>query len=404
MSCLGRTLLARGHRVTHFQPRDSEAAVLASGLEYFPIAEKECPPGTMARIFAEQGERQGLAAMRSVIDWFIQEAQAVAKEAPAAIQSAGIDLLLVDQTTPTAATIAEHLGLPLVLVSNAIVLNREPAIPPFYTPWPYSTHPLAQLRNRLAYSAVNRIAKPYVDALNNQRAECGLAHIPLSSNGHFTYATAHISQQPACFDFPRVALPANFHYTGPFHDARVRPPVPFPWDRLTGRPLIYASMGTLQNRLAHVFRTIAESCDGLNCDLVISLGGGAATEQIGALPGNPIVVPFAPQLDLLARAALTITHAGLNTALETLAHGVPAVAIPVGNDQPGVAARLKWCGAGEFVPLRRLTPSRLRKLVQRVLTDPAYRTRARELQRQIQTAGGVTRAADIVEQAIKKND
>ena len=44
-------------------------------------------------------------------------------------------------------------------------------------------------------------------------------------------------------------MPANFHYTGPFHDVRVRPPAPFPWERLTGRPLIYASMGTLQNRL-----------------------------------------------------------------------------------------------------------------------------------------------------------
>ncbi|MGA7216366.1 MAG: hypothetical protein WBX20_19355, partial [Terrimicrobiaceae bacterium] len=37
--------------------------------------------------------------------------------------------------------------------------------------------------------------------------------------------------------------------------------------------------------------------------------------------GSPIVVPFAPQLELLRRAALTITHAGLNTALESLNQG-----------------------------------------------------------------------------------
>jgi UDP:flavonoid glycosyltransferase YjiC (YdhE family) len=66
---------------------------------------------------------------------------------------------------------------------------------------------------------------------------------------------------------------------------------------------------------------------------------------------TPIVVPFAPQLELLAKASLTITHAGMNTALETLAYAVPAVAIPVGNDQPGVAARLKWSGARAFLPL-----------------------------------------------------
>ena len=122
-------------------------------------------------------------------------------------------------------------------------------------------------------------------------------------------------------------------------------------------------MGTLQNRLGHVFQAIAEACRGLDADVVISLGGGGAAERVGKLPGDPIVVPFAPQLELLAKASLTITHAGMNTALETLAHGVPAVAIPVGNDQPGVAARLKWSGAGEFLPLSQLRADRLRTLV-----------------------------------------
>ena len=76
-------------------------------------------------------------------------------------------------------------------------------------------------------------------------------------------------------------------------------------------------MGTLQNRLGHVFHAIAEACRGLDTDLVISLGGGSEPERLGKLPGDPIVVGFAPQLELLARARLTITHAGMNTALET---------------------------------------------------------------------------------------
>src|SRR2546422_7887921 len=67
------------------------------------------------------------------------------------------------------------------------------------------------------------------------------------------------------------------------------------------------------------------------------------------LAGEPIVVEFAPQLELLKRAALCITHAGLNTALECLSNGVPMVAIPITNDQPGVAARIEWTGTGEMV-------------------------------------------------------
>jgi UDP:flavonoid glycosyltransferase YjiC (YdhE family) len=66
-------------------------------------------------------------------------------------------------------------------------------------------------------------------------------------------------------------------------------------------------MGTLQNRVSHAFREIARACEGLDAQLVISLGGGKSPEEIGALPGNPIVVPFEPQLDLLARAVLSPT-------------------------------------------------------------------------------------------------
>ena len=81
------------------------------------------------------------------------------------------------------------------------------------------------------------------------------------------------------------------------------------------------------------------------------------------LPGNPLVVGYAPQLELLSRATLTITHAGLNTALESLSAGVPMVAIPVGNDQPGVSARLKAARVGRFYRSRNSRADRLRPLV-----------------------------------------
>jgi zeaxanthin glucosyltransferase len=82
-------------------------------------------------------------------------------------------------------------------------------------------------------------------------------------------------------------------------------------------------MGTIQNRLLEVFSTIASACEGLDAQLVIDLGGGAAPESLPKLPGNPIVVGYAPQLELLQKATLTITHAGMNTTLESLINGVP---------------------------------------------------------------------------------
>src|ERR1700683_2550367 len=63
--------------------------------------------------------------------------------------------------------------------------------------------------------------------------------------------------------------------------------------------------------------------------------------------------------------------------------GVPMVAIPITNDQPGVAARIAWCGVGEFVTPRRLTVPRLRTAIQKVWSTPAYRENAQRLQREI---------------------
>ena len=165
--------------------------------------------------------------------------------------------------------------------------------------------------------------------------------------------------------------------------------------------MIYASLGTIQNQQLKLFARIAEACRHLEAQLVIALGGGSTPEALPPLPGDPLVVGFAPQLALLQRAALTITHAGLNTVLESLRCGVPMVAIPIANDQPGVAARVAWSGCGVVVPLKRASVPRLRAAIERVWSDSAYRAHAQRLQQAIATSGGVSRAADIVEQAIR---
>ena len=159
-------------------------------------------------------------------------------------------------------------------------------------------------------------------------------------------------------------------------------------------------MGTLQNGSEEVFRKIVEGAAAPGCQIVLSIGRNLKPEQIGTVPPNTVVVAHAPQIDILKRAALCVTHAGLNTALESLAQGVPMVALPVTNDQPGVAARIAHHRAGVVVPLSELTAETLRAAVNTVLSDSSYRASARRLQQAIEKADGLTRAADIVEAAL----
>jgi zeaxanthin glucosyltransferase len=113
------------------------------------------------------------------------------------------------------------------------------------------------------------------------------------------------------------------------------------------------------------------------------------------------VVRAAPQIDLLKRAALCITHAGLNTALEALAQGVPMVAIPVGFDQPGVAARIAYHGVGEFIEVGNLTKRRLSDLIAKIKESPKYRDKAGWFQKILSDTRGLEIAADVVERAFE---
>jgi UDP:flavonoid glycosyltransferase YjiC (YdhE family) len=111
-------------------------------------------------------------------------------------------------------------------------------------------------------------------------------------------------------------------------------------------------------------------------------------------------VAFAPQRELIRKAVLTITHAGLNTVLDALSAAVPMVAVPITNDQPGIAARVAWTGTGEILPPKDLTPCRLRTLVKHVRQAIHYKAAAEHMRRSIQAGGGAPLAATLTEQAM----
>jgi zeaxanthin glucosyltransferase len=222
--------------------------------------------------------------------------------------------------------------------------------------------------------------------------------------GATTSRLAVITQTPKEFDFPNSGWPAEFHYAGPFHDNEGREQIPFPWEKLTREPLIYASMGTLVNGLEQVYRIILDVVRTLpGVQFVLSTGHNVNPDDLGPIPPNAIVAKSAPQIELLKRSVLCMTHAGLNTALESLAHGVPMVAIPIGYDQPGVAARIAYHGAGEFLELRDLTVDRLARLVHRVRTKQHYHDKARYFQKVIAQTQGLDLAAEVIERAFGVN-
>jgi UDP:flavonoid glycosyltransferase YjiC (YdhE family) len=398
MTALARRLEERGHKVVIFGIADSAAIVRAAGIEFVQIGAEDYPPGTLRALDQRLSELKGLATFRFTVERVKNTTKMVLRDGPRAVCEAGCDALLVDEAD-MGGNVAEHLGLPFVSLAFFPPLMQTDRIPPFCFGWKAGPDVFSRVRNNLGLRLLSRVAWPIFAVVNRQRVAWGLKPLKRSTDGISTLA--QITQLPRGLEFAAAPQPQNLHYTGPWVDARQRPAIEFPWERLDARPLVYASLGTLQNGAETPFRRIAEACDQINVQLVLSLGGGMDPERLGQLPGDPVVVRYAPQLDLIKRAAAVITHAGLNTVLETLAEGVPMVALPQGNDQPGVAARVAASGAGVVLTRRKATVPAVRAALRRVLEDGQYREAARRLQAEMNAVDGLARAAELIEDALR---
>jgi MGT family glycosyltransferase len=154
--------------------------------------------------------------------------------------------------------------------------------------------------------------------------------------------------------------------------------------------------------LIDIFRSITQAAIGLKeSQFVLAIGGQLDPKQLGAVPANVMVVSYAPQIEVLRRSSLCITHAGLNTALESLSSGVPMLALPITNDQPGVAARIADKKVGVVISPDHASPGNFLEAIKRVLGDSMFRDNVRRMQEAIRITNGLSIAADILERAFE---
>ena len=377
MISLGRKLKLRGNEVFFIGVPDMEATVRAAGLDFVPFCEEAYPAGSVAKKWGRVAGLHGLHVMKYTTRYLVPElVEPALEDLPVKIRNTSVDGLLIDTTYRFVEVVPMYLGIPYIHIWNVLHFDFSGSTPPPIYSWPHKTGPEAFARNLAGTEAVRHFFDTVRPPAQSFAIRNGLDidwRDPMATISKL----AVITQTPREFDFPIPNLPPHFHYAGPFHDEGGREPVPFPWEKLTGKPLVYASMGTLVNGLAGVYGVLLKAADNFpELQLVLSIGKNIDPDDLGPIPPNTIVVRSAPQLELLKRSVLCITHAGLNTTLEALAQGVPMVAIPIGYEQPGIAARIAHHGVGEFLEVGDLTEQKLSRLIQQTTTDLKYRDRA----------------------------
>ena len=402
MTALARRLQSRGNEVVFFGVLDVEPFARAAGLDFVPYGEREYPVGSIDKVYSSVAQLHGFEVARhSCMDLNPELTRVTFDYLAEELATTGVEAVVIDTIHFFIELVPLSMSIPYVHIWNVLHLDFSGATPASLFSCPLDTSPEALNRNAANLHKIGAILGPIAEIARSYAEKVGLK-IDWNDPAATVSKLAVITQTPKEFDFPGIPWPAQFHYAGPFHDDEGREPVLFPWDKLTDKPLIYASLGTLVNGLNDLYKHILEAVEPLeDVQVVLSVGKNIIPEHLSPIPSNTIVVRSAPQLELLKRAALCITHAGLNTTLESLAHGVPMVAIPIGYDQPGTAARIAHHGTGEFIEVDELTTDRLRGLIRKVLRNPRYREQAEYFQKAISKTRGLDVAADIIEQTFQ---
>ncbi|MFG2077353.1 macrolide family glycosyltransferase [Nonomuraea maritima] len=292
------------------------------------------------------------------------------------------DLVVHGAACPWGAVAAEELGVPAAALFTTFAFNRH-APSPTRASWDLLASAAVRPRHAVSYvrsqwrlhRRYHASGLPLLDLLNVRE--------PLN----VVFTSRAFQPDAGAFD-------ATYRFVGPSLGARPLDPT-FPLDRLRS-PVLYASLGTVFTAEPGLLRAFAAALAPLAGTVVIATGQ-TDPAALGPLPDNVLARRFVPQPEVLARAALFVTHGGMNSVNEALYAGVPMLVIPQGADQPVVARRVVELGAGLSIRTEDAAEGPVRALAGRLLGEPGFLAAARALQVAQREAGGYLRAADELE-------
>ena len=165
------------------------------------------------------------------------------------------------------------------------------------------------------------------------------------------------------------------------------------------RPLVYLTLGTVQNR-PDVLRTVVAALAELDVRLLVTVGPQGDPAALGPLPPQVMVERWVSQAAVLPLCAVVISHAGSGTVLGAAGLGLPQVCLPQAADQFRNTAGVVSTGAGLGLHPDDAGPEAVADAVSAVLREPHFRAAAAELSRQVASMPGPDQVVTRLEQLV----
>ncbi|XP_011193322.2 UDP-glucosyltransferase 2 [Zeugodacus cucurbitae] len=184
------------------------------------------------------------------------------------------------------------------------------------------------------------------------------------------------------FSWPRPLVPSAIEVAGMHIDHK---PSKIPDDMeafisASTRGAIYFSMGSNVKSAFLPKHTLQEIMNAF-ASLPVNVLWKFEKPDLAGKPKNVYINKWFPQPDILAhpKVKLFITHGGMHSLIEAVHHGKPIVGMPVFYDQDLNVQKAVSKGFGIALNFRNFTSTELRDAILKVLNNPTYTERAREI-------------------------
>jgi UDP:flavonoid glycosyltransferase YjiC (YdhE family) len=167
-------------------------------------------------------------------------------------------------------------------------------------------------------------------------------------------------------DAERTALLPPHAFLGSAVRTEARDPQVEAWLAESAEPIAYVSLGSFLSVRSDVLAKVAEALRHMDIRVAFALGSSPC-EALGELPASWLVRETLPQVRLLGRSALAVSHGGNNSVTEALTSSVPLLLLPLSTDQFAGAAAIEQAGIGEALDPNAATSDEIAAAAARLL-------------------------------------
>lgn len=188
----------------------------------------------------------------------------------------------------------------------------------------------------------------------------------------------------------------EYLFTGPSID-RLQDSKALNFSAIGERKVIYISLGSINTDFVEFYKTCIAAFENEDYYVFMSIGKKFDISRLGEIPSNFNVESFLPQLEILKRADVFITHTGFNSVSEALYFGVPMLALPQVNDQHMVTKHLVSMQLGMTESMNELTPEMLAEKTEVLLKDGKIRENCMRISKEMRETADIEKTAQKLE-------